>query len=260
MNAIKIGLLACFVFLGGLAHAQETGPLAGAGPLKHQTDWRLDRLEVLPTLSASLGDTYHQHYMAGVSLNYFFLDWVGAGLDLRGTALTVDTWQADAIRNELSSKRAAVCPGEYLSPEAEKNCLDQLGVTDTLGTRSIQLQAMANMALVPLRGKWMFFGEVLQFDLHVLAGFGIATLAGHDGLDSDLSIAPMAGIGTRWFVNDWITVVIQGRDTVMKYHAATDQDGREIPAEYRNHFDITLGVGFVFPQVPQRAALSSDKL
>jgi len=245
-----------FVFFGMLgathASAQDQGPLVGTPPVLKATLLHEGRIEIAPTFGATLGDTYESHLLPGLNLTYFPLEWVGVGFDFQ-YGISSNTALHDQINGELRLKREAVCPEEALNALGEgkrEECLDELGVDDTIGTRSIEMVTTAYLELVPFRGKAMFFGEVLRYDIHLLAGIGYATLRGEGGLESEGSLAPMAGLGSRWFMNDWITLVFQGRDMLLSYHPATDQNGRELPATYTNHFEILMGVGFVFPQAP----------
>ena len=217
-----------------------------------ETLWREGRLEMAPTLGATLGDLYEEHVIPGINITYFPLDWIGVGLDVQ-YAFGFDTELQDQINSELRLKRESVCPAEPLNAIGEdklQQCLDVLGVDDTIATRSIESLTTAFLELVPFKGKAMMFGSVFKYDIHLLAGFGFATLRGEGGLESATSLAPMAGIGTRWFVNDWITLIFQGRDVLLDYAPATDQDGRELPSEFSNHFEVLMGVGFVIPQAP----------
>jgi hypothetical protein len=234
----------------GVAWADSESPLAGTPPVMHQTFWRDGRVEIAPSFSGTLGDTYKSLLMPGLNLTFFPTDWISVGLDFR-YGLASDTPLLKQINSELAIKKESVCPAEVLDEEKLTECLDILGVDGTVGTRSLEVLSLASVGLIPIRGKAMFFGHMLRYDLHLLAGLGFATLRGENGLEPETSIAPMAGIGTRWFVADWITLVFQARDILMAYHPATDQNGRELASEFHNHFEVMMGVGFVFPQVPR---------
>ena len=251
--AMSIFLLSPIVGLTGSALAQEQGPLVGSPPVMKETLWREGRIELAPTFAATLGDVYEEHFIPGLSISYFPLDWIGVGVDMQ-YAIGFDTNLQDQINAELRLKRDSVCPAGPLNALGEgklQQCLDILGVDDTIATRSIETMTTAFLQLVPFRGKAMMFNHVLQYDIHLLAGFGFATLRGEGGLENATSVAPMAGIGTRWFVNDWVTLVFQGRDVLLNYAPATDQDGREMASEFSNHFEVLMGVGFVLPQAPR---------
>ena len=238
-----------------IAHAEEEGPLVGSPPVLRAKLLHAERLEIAPTVGFTIGDTYEEHVIPGLSLSYFPLEWLGVGLDLK-YGVGFDSKLKKHINEELSSKRSSVCPPETLNALGEdklEQCLDELGVDDAIDTRSIESLSVASLQLVPIRGKAKFLDSVLRYDVHILTGIGFATLRGSGGLDGETSFAPVAGIGSRWFVNDWVTLLFQARDVLLKYRPATNQNGSELPAQYFNHFEMVMGVGFVFPQVPGRS-------
>ena len=57
-----------------------------------------------------------------------------------------------------------------------EQCLDELGVDDSIDTRSIESLSILSLHLVPVRGKAKFLDSVLRYDLHILTGLGFATL------------------------------------------------------------------------------------
>ena len=81
-------------------------------------------------------------------------------------------------------------------------------------------------------------------------------MSGAGDLDS-FAIAPVLGVGMRTFILQWLDVNVELRDYL--YSASvnavrdTDVENSAVKAssDFSNHFAVTVGVGFSFPQVPE---------
>lgn len=264
MRHVPTLLCALGVMLSATAVAKE-GPLADAPPILDQTLWRAGRVELAPTVSLSIPDpftgsvAYEQLTMVGLQANYFILDWLGVGLDL-GYGISSNTSLHDQVDREIDAKRNAVCgpdPGPTAEAEAKTahlSCLGELGLTDNIRTSSIQLLASANVSFVPLHGKFMLFDSILMhYDVHALLGVGFAVMQGepdekaNDAFGGVKFAGPVVGLGARTFFNDWIGLNLEFRDTVIKTSLTTNQEGNELPSDFRNFFTFTVGVSFILP-------------
>lgn len=194
---------------------------------------RTGRFEAAPALGFTLGDAFQRNILVGAQLTYHFSESWAVGATVFG-GLGTRTGLAD----EIESKR----------PEkVDDGSFSNLGLVGTL-----------DAYYAPLVGKFALFGRtVIHYDLHLLLGVGGAQLSGGKELEG-FSLAPVAGIGMRTFVNDWFSVNVSVRDyiysTALNAVTETDAGGQaETRAEDRitNNFALTLGAAFYFPQQPE---------
>ena len=214
------------------------------------------RVELMPRFGMTLYNTYETHFFPGLSVNYFVLDWLAIGVDLQ-YGLTADTALQTNINKQLKAKRDTICPAT-LDATSRSSCLSALGIAPSIGTSSIEMLAMANLAMSPVTGKFMLYGNLVRYDVHVVAGAGVALIrseGGKDVLEDDFSIAAMAGIGSRFFVNDWFALNLEVRDVLVQYHEATNQGGDLMSKTFHNHFEISLGFSFFLPMEPTTQAI-----
>ncbi|NUN16691.1 MAG: outer membrane beta-barrel domain-containing protein [Myxococcales bacterium] len=246
--AVLVGISTAF---GGSASAQEKSPLDGAPPVMGHKQWREGRVELVPRVGMTIGDRYEHHLLVGASVNYHFLDWFALGADLE-YGVTFNTDLHDQIDRELKGKVDAVCP------QRTEGCLSQLGVKEKIGTGSIQFLGTINAQFVPISGKIMLFGSaLLRYDVHFFVGasLGLIREEGSIEIDSTITFAPMAGVGTRLFVNDWVALNLEFRDHILQFPLATDQSGNTLGASYHNNFSFSLGVSFMLPTEPELAPI-----
>lgn len=233
------------------AQAQDKSPLDGAPPVMGHKLWREGRVEVAPRVGMTIGDRYEHHLLVGASAHYHFLDWFAVGADLE-YGVTFNTDLHDQIDRELKGKVDAVCP------QRTDGCLSQLGIKEKIGTGSIQFLGTINAQFVPISGKIMLFGTaLLRYDVHFIVGASIGLIReeGSIEIDSTVTFAPMAGVGTRLFVNDWIALNLEFRDHILQFPLATDQSGNTLGASYHNNFSFSLGLSFMLPTEPESAPL-----
>jgi outer membrane beta-barrel protein len=210
------------------------------------------RVELMPRFGVTLYDTYERSLLPGLSVNYFFLDWIGVGIDLQ-YGLSMNTALHNNIDAQLQAKRDAVCPAN-LEPEARTACLSALGVAPSIGTSSIEMLALGTLSLLPVSGKFMLYGNLVRYDIHVIAGAGVGLIRSEGGkgrLEDDLSMAAMAGVGVRFFVNDWFGINLEGRDILLQYHEATNQNFDLMSKTFHNHFEFSVGFSFFLPIEPE---------
>jgi outer membrane beta-barrel protein len=259
MIVVKRHVAGLLILLGALL---ASGPvlanaLADAPPVLHQRLLREGRIEMGPRIGVTLNDPYERHILPGLTFNYFFLDWMGVGLDLQ-YGVSVDTSLHRQVDASLQEKWEVLCP---IGAPNQAACEEKAGLVPGrpgIGTSSVEVLATANISIVPVIGKAMIFGQLMRYDLHLLFGAGVATLRAEgerSHVDDDLSLVPLAGIGFRLFFNDWISMNLEARDLLMSYHRVTDQDGSKLDAEFTNHFELSWSLGFVLPQVPMITSL-----
>jgi outer membrane beta-barrel protein len=215
-----------------------------------QTLWREGRFELTPKFGFTLGDAYEHNILPGVLLQYYPLDWLGVGLDL-AYGFSVDTDLHERIDSELDNKRDAICPPGALQGAAYEECLAKLGVTDSIGTTSLQTLVTAQVAFIPIRGKMMWFGDLLvHYDTQIAVGAALGILRG-EGMDGGFAVGPSVAVTGRLLFNDWLGFSLEVRDFLLDYHEATDQTGTDLPSKFHNHVMISFGLSLNFPQVPR---------
>jgi outer membrane beta-barrel protein len=150
------------------------------------------RLEIAPIAGITINDNLIRHYMFAVDLNYFLTDalWVG----LQGQYFV-----------------------KQLSTQAELVGL-QFNRTSTLN-RYLYGGAF-NMGYVPVYGKFAWFNRsIVHWEIWASGGVG-ATIteviprdpARQDRAFKNTALTPNFGIGSRFFLTDWLTVNFAIRD------------------------------------------------
>lgn len=234
---------------GLLAAAPSVGQAAGiTGPkksalekleegeaIRRRVQYRGGRFMVAPTFGFTLNDSYQRNVLMGATLSYHFTESVGLGLSALASPFGgIDSDLAEQIGDER--------------PDQSDN-----------GFSHVSLLTSLDFLYTPIAGKLALFGrQVLNYDMHVVAGIGGAKVGGASKIDS-FAIAPVAGVGLRTFVLDWLDVNFEVRDYI--YSAADSsvtsndtEDGTaktKADAEWSNHFAALVGVGFHFPMVPE---------
>jgi len=217
--------------------------LGGAPVIRKPLEWRKGRFGVSPVIGVTIADPYWTSLTVGASGDYHILDWLAVGVDFR-YFVGFKSGLLDQIESELDAAR----------PE---------GASSDLTTSHINWLVTANVQLVPLFGKFLFFDTwEVAYDLHFLAGVGYAgTIALPDDETRQLpatdgSVAPVFGGGFRFFVNSWLGFNLEFRDylvqmvrVVPEYPPNVRTPGRT----FTNNFEISLGITFLFPTEVEQA-------
>lgn len=188
------------------------------------------RFEIAPVVGFTLNDAFQRNIMFGANLGYHISDSFALGATIFG-ATALDTGLAE----EVLTKRG---------DRAE-------------GFSSIQLMASGEIVYTPLIGKFALFGRtVVNYDLHLIAGGGFASLTGDVAdLQSGTPMA-VAGLGFRAFTAEWMALNIEVRDYIfssaLNSIANAEADGgNNAETEISNNFAVTVGFGFFFPREPK---------
>lgn len=233
-------LLAAACAPSAASAAGITGPKKSAlekleegSAIRDRVQYRGGRFNLAPVLGATINDPYQRNVLFGAQLTYFITDSLGLGLTALG-GLGMNTDLAD----QVESKRKDRAEG---------------------GFSNVAVLGSLDLSYAPITGKLALFGrQVVNYDMHVVAGVGGAKVGGADKIDS-FAPAPVAGVGLRTFVAKWFDVNLEVRDYI--YSAAvnavtsneTTSGGAETKAnsEWSNHFGVTVGFGFSFPNEPE---------
>jgi outer membrane beta-barrel protein len=150
------------------------------------------RLEVNPFSGISLNDALIRHYSFGGELNYFLTDVLSVGL------------QGQYYVKERTDREGLL--GLQYNHEATLN--------------RYRFAAALNFGYVPGYGKFTLFNKsIVHWEVVVSAGVGmirteiIPRKRAHDSFHTD-SITPNFGLGTRLFLNRWLTFNVMFRDYV----------------------------------------------
>lgn len=209
--------------------AAQATALDGAPPIMNAVKLHDGRHALAPQFGITLNDEYERNLLAGLGWRYYFSSWVGIGVDIWAGG-GVDTGLTDDINRELSRGNQAF----------------------ELGTSNLQLLANATLEIVPFVGKAMVFGdEMVRVDLHLSVGVGMALVSGSGRVDDTVSLAPMFGVGVRFFPSDSIAIGIDLKDYLVNRVLASRKDGSVPGASFGHNWLLGLSVGFFFPTTPE---------
>ncbi|HEX2732723.1 MAG TPA: hypothetical protein VHM70_14025 [Polyangiaceae bacterium] len=225
------------------ASAQEillTGPLAGAGSVRHQRLYRKGRFEFAPSAAFTLLDEYKRQILAGARLNYNLTDWLAIGVwgGFSPEALQFDTGLSDEIQ-KVNANRQGIYGGNANPPPgidaaAERQALRLTNVNvghdfrQQLGT--IQWVASPQIQLIPFRGKIAIFQSIyVDTDFYIFGGPAFVGLQerkacakGSCGsfpqlgskvfdMEQRMAIAPSFGIGFQFYMGRWAALGTEWR-------------------------------------------------
>jgi outer membrane beta-barrel protein len=192
------------------------------------------RLELAPFTGVSLNDVLIHHYSVGGDLNFYLTDVFSIGL------------QAQYFVKERSERESLVGLQYNRVPSLNK----------------YKYAAAFNFGYVPGYGKFTLFNKYIwHWDIFVAAGVGailteIIPRNPSDASFQSLNITPDFGIGTRFFLNDWLTLSFSLRDYAFndKYEPTDRAPGESIDSvkarastQFVNNIMFFASVGFYLP-------------
>jgi outer membrane beta-barrel protein len=192
------------------------------------------RLEVAPFTGITLNDVLIHHYSFGGDLNFYLTDVFSIGLE-----------------------------GQYFVKEQSgRESLVGLQYNRVPSLNRYKYAAAFNFGYVPGYGKFTLFNKYIwHWDIFVAAGVGaiwteiIPRIAGEQTFQS-INITPDFGVGTRFFLNDWLTVSFSLRDYAFndKYEPTDRMRGEPIEnvkaravSQFVNNIMFFASVGFYLP-------------
>lgn len=223
-------------------------PVAGEAPTIQKKAWddivvvprkaflKGGRLEVSPFTGITLNDNLIRHYAFGADLNFFLTDVFSIGLE-----------------------------GQYFVKErSDREGLVGLQYNRVPTLNRYLYSGVLNFGYVPGYGKFTLFNRYIwHWDIFVNAGVGliwteiIPRIAGEQTFQN-MNITPDFGVGTRFFLNDWLTVSFAFKDYVFndKFEPLDRKRGEDIQAvkdraadntQFVNNIMFTASVGFFLP-------------
>lgn len=192
------------------------------------------RLELAPFSAVTLNDVLIRHYAVGGDLNYYLTDVFSIGLE-----------------------------GQYFVKElSERESLVGLQYNRVPTLNRYKYSAAFNFGYVPGYGKFTLFNKYIwHWDIFVNGGVGviwsqiIPRIVG-DQVFQTMSIAPDVGVGTRLFLNDWLTLSFAIRDYIFndKFEPLDRKRGEAIEdvkaraqGELVNNVMFAVSLGFYLP-------------
>jgi outer membrane beta-barrel protein len=192
------------------------------------------RLELAPFTGVSLNDVLIHHYAVGGDLNFYLTDVFSIGL------------QGQYFIKERSGRESLVGLQYNRVPSLNK----------------YKYAAAFNFGYVPGYGKFTLFNKYIwHWDIFVTAGVGaiwteiIPRIAGEQTFQS-INITPDFGAGTRFFLNDWLTISFALRDYAFndKFEPTDRMRGENIEdvkrratSQFVNNIMFFASVGFYLP-------------
>jgi outer membrane beta-barrel protein len=192
------------------------------------------RLELAPFTGVTLNDNLIRHYAFGADLNFFLTDVFSIGLE-----------------------------GQYfLKERSDREGLVGLQYNRVPTLNRYLYSGVLNFGYVPGYGKFTLFNKYIwHWDIFINGGVGviwteiIPRIAGLQTFQN-MNITPDFGVGTRFFLNDWLTVSFSFKDYVFndKFEPLDRKRGEDIEAvkeratsQFVNNVMFCASVGFYLP-------------
>jgi len=251
---------------------QVTGPLKGAPAVRGMRLYREGRLEVAPTVSATLLNQYRHTYMVGARLNYNIKDWIAVGVWGAATFLSVTTYLTDQI--DAVAPRDALTAINVNHTGTDPNNYKAAPFGDQ--TAKLSYMLAPQLTFIPFRGKLAIFNKIfVDADFYAAAGaafVGIQERADCGGsgqttcsdpssftLQSKTKIAPTFAVGFTFYPGNFWSIGLEYRATPFSWNrGGFDTRGSGTNGNFPDQkidsqddtFDfnqmVTISVGFYF--------------
>jgi outer membrane beta-barrel protein len=195
--------------------------LAETDPVRRRQMMRKGRAELGVALGSSTGEIYQTSVTMGLQANYYLSDSFGVGA-YAAYGLNFDSDLAEKVK---AARGERVVEG---------------------GFSGVGVLASAEAIIVPAYGKASLLGVLTgKYDLNISLGAGGVQVQGAD-LEK-FAIAPMVGLGARFFLNEMLAVNVQLRDYIypraQNALIVKDASGMEleplVEESWMNHFFLT---------------------
>jgi outer membrane beta-barrel protein len=254
----RIALLSLFstFVVAGTASAQSKFTKLGEEPaIRHKVELRDNRWEIVPEGAGSLNSPLRQHVMGGLRFRYHLSDAFAVGITGFG-GITFPTKNFTGIIQVQD--RDADGNADLPNGESDLKANNDNADFDPLRrVRAVKFGGSVDGELTPIYGKLGIFGKYfVRYDLSLVLGMGVVQTAGilaevddagGAGVDARFIPSPHVGVGSRLFVNDFIALNLEFRDTLV----LDNFDGgliNDVPATTLNNFVTgTLGASIFFP-------------
>lgn len=205
-------------------------------PIRHIILLRSGRFELQPMAQFGINETFSQTIGFGLNLSYYFTNYLGLGVSFFYNPLHIDGDELDAVANE-----------DYSSD-----------VRNSLAIAQSTMNFDVGLYYAPLYGKFNLFNWIMNYDVHIFAGFGgliMDSVCGaggsqcNDAKNSNLEgpkFAGVIGVGVRFFFNNFVALNLEVKDYMTKYadFSRGPADDRE---RFKNFVTGTIGVSIFLP-------------
>jgi outer membrane beta-barrel protein len=221
------------------AHATSTGSWKDIVVVQQKHFLKGGRLELQPFTGITVNDNLIRHYVFGADINYFLTDvfWVGL--------------EGQYFIHQLTNEEELLGSEYNLAPTLNE----------------YKYGGALNFGYVPVYGKFAFLNKsIVSWEIFASAGIGvtITKVIPRDPANSALAftntdLTPNVGLGSRFFLLDWLSVNFALRDYILpdKFEPRPDGPGVGIDtaaqakaaAQSRlvNNLVFSVGVGFYLP-------------
>ena len=205
-------------------------------PIRHIILLRSGRFELQPMAQFGINETFSQTIGFGLNLSYYFTNYLGLGVSFLYNPLHIDGDELDAV--------------------TDKDYSDD--VRSSLAVSQATMNFDVGLYYAPLYGKFNLFNWIMNYDVHIFAGFGALIMdsvcgAGgsqcNDAKNSNLEgpkFAGVIGVGVRFFFNNFVALNLEVKDYMTKYadFSRGPADDRE---RFKNFVTGTIGVSIFLP-------------
>ena len=196
------------------------------------------RFEVSPGLGISIRDAFFTKFLLGAAFTYHFTETLGVSLR-GGYALSFISGAAQICTPADPMNNVA---GSCRLPTTEELTREN-GVPKNLAFGFITLLSSLDLQWAPIYGKLSLSAEkFLYFNMYALAGPSLVIY----GPTNELAPGGNVGLGFRFFLNKWMTVRTELRDTIY-FEKGFPNDS------LRNQLMVEVGFSMFFPTIFREA-------
>ncbi len=206
-------------------------------PVSSELYRKAGRFELTLSGNVSANDAFYTKYFGGLRLGYHFLE-----------SLSANAYYATGLNTKAGS--AQVCPTNGGCHSADRAQMFQV-------PGKIKYMAGAEVEWAPIYGKLNVFSGVVHFDLGVMGGLDWITyqkVLSQADAESSTGTPPSAsspgvhlGLGTRVFINEWLSARLAFRDYLYRVSIPNWREGSSAKRDLQNQMFIELGVSGFFP-------------
>lgn len=217
------------------AEYSRPSPIESSQVVRRKLLFRSTRVEIAPLVGFTLADPFNRNILAGANLGFHLTNEFGIGATFGYGVASPDTSLGEALKDPSSGVPA-----------------DQL---NDLATTRINWLASVEGSYVPLFGKLSIMnGLILNYDFHLLFGVGFVNLAGVTATEvenaasaniSAATVAPVVGIGTRFYINDFVSFNTELRDYI--YSSPAISNGTNSDSDLQNRLMLSMGISIFLP-------------
>ncbi|HYX92834.1 MAG TPA: outer membrane beta-barrel domain-containing protein [Myxococcaceae bacterium] len=215
---------------------ERVRPVSGHVFLKH------GRVEVSPSVTSSFNDPFFWKFLAGATVAYYPMEWLGVNLRLGLDAPSMFAGQP------VISPAAEICTTEATGQGTTRGCrTPTYAELNGRAPGQISFIGGADVQYAPVYGKVGLIAEkFINFDLYGLGGL---SLVGYKGPGGTIGVStPMVtgglnlGLGAHFVVSRWFAVRTELRDLLY----VEDVEGTDTKS-FRSQLLFELGFSLFFP-------------